>query len=1101
GVDSTDSLNNLNWSFVSGTTRYWVGNSGNWSDAANHWAASSGGTAGSANAPVAGDNVVFDANSGSGTVTIDTAGVSLGNLIDSSPNITIATSTNGIAVAGNLAVNGTLSGTAAVTVSGTSKTISGTGTISAPLTLGADYTINVNSGTLTISGVISGAYAVTKTGSGTAVFSGTNTFTGALTVSEGTISVPTVNNDSADGPLGNNAGVVTLGSSGKNVTFKYTGANVTSTKKFTMAGGSSNSFQVDTAGATLTLSGVIDGSGALCKTGSQTSMLMLGGENTFSGGVTIKAGIVAPSTSANAAGTGTITIGDTGGSASATLHVVTNLTIGNAIAVASGSSGALSIKSYAPTTFSNTITLANNISMGAGGGWGSDIECNGDINGTGTITVDSVIGSIIAINGAIGSDITGIIQNSSASQLQLSGDNSSYARGVTIKKGTVVLLTSNNAVGTGTITLGDISGSDNARLQIGPGLTIGNAVTVESGSSGTATIGPYDNSWSEVTVSGAITLSKSLTVNNAGSSPITFSGGITGTGNLTIDNKSNKAFNFTTGSIDNTGTITNQGAGTSTTTISATIGSHVTGITQNSSTSKLLLSGNNSTVGGVTISSGTLELSGTTNLNLSGNWTNSVGTAGFAANSSTVTLTGSGQKLLGSTAFYNLTKNISGGSADTLYFQSGQTQAATGALTLTGALGKILTLRSCDSSGTQTDGTQWKLQMSGTGSVTYVDVKDSDASPGKTVTATYATDSSNNLNWNISAAGVGSTVKLWKGGTSNVWALADNWKLTDGVTATTVPSATDTVYIDGSYTNAPVTTASATTTIGTLVTSGASTLTLGSGGNLTVSGDCNIYNGSTVTYTQGAAADLTVNGTLTIAGGGTLTCPYTDLTTTTQDSQGNTVAGGKGRTITAANITIDLGGSLNADGCGFGAAAGPGIGNSGGSHGGRGGDYNGSGTVGNTYGDFTNPVSLGSGSTSNSSGSKGGGAIIISSTGTVTVNGTLSANSSTANLNYSTGSGGSINITAGTLTGSGVIQANALNANTSTGAGGRISLYNVTTDTFSGTLEAKGGTNTYNNCGARGYAGTICLSNTKRSNLVIGGTGNISSLRLGSDGT
>ena len=49
--------------------KYWVGGTGNWSDTA-HWSTSSGG-AGGASVPTSDDDVFFDANSGSGTVTVD----------------------------------------------------------------------------------------------------------------------------------------------------------------------------------------------------------------------------------------------------------------------------------------------------------------------------------------------------------------------------------------------------------------------------------------------------------------------------------------------------------------------------------------------------------------------------------------------------------------------------------------------------------------------------------------------------------------------------------------------------------------------------------------------------------------------------------------------------------------------------------------------------------------------------------------------------------------------------------------------------------------------------------------------------------------------
>ena len=51
------------------SSRYWIGNSGNWFDT-HHWSLSSGGVGGSS-VPTTGDSAIFDENSGSGTVTID----------------------------------------------------------------------------------------------------------------------------------------------------------------------------------------------------------------------------------------------------------------------------------------------------------------------------------------------------------------------------------------------------------------------------------------------------------------------------------------------------------------------------------------------------------------------------------------------------------------------------------------------------------------------------------------------------------------------------------------------------------------------------------------------------------------------------------------------------------------------------------------------------------------------------------------------------------------------------------------------------------------------------------------------------------------------
>src|SRR5206468_1500237 len=84
---------------------------------------------------------------------------------------------------------------------------------------------------------------------------------GVLTVQSGILSIGTINNASSSGVLGNSANAVVLGSSGTTGTLEYTGGTGSSTKTFTMATSGTGAFQIDTAGTTLTLSGVIVGSG------------------------------------------------------------------------------------------------------------------------------------------------------------------------------------------------------------------------------------------------------------------------------------------------------------------------------------------------------------------------------------------------------------------------------------------------------------------------------------------------------------------------------------------------------------------------------------------------------------------------------------------------------------------------------------------------------------------------------------------------------------------------------------------------------------------------------------------------------------------------
>ena len=156
----------------------------------------------------------------------------------------------------------------------------------------------------------------------------------------------------------------------------------------------------------------------------------------------------------------------------------------------------------------------------------------------------------------------------------------------------------------------------------------------------------------------------------------------------------------------------------------------------------------------VTISGGTLTApSGT--FDVSGNWSLTSGT--FTPGTNTVTLDGTGQALSGATTFYNLNKTVS--TADTLTFGTGATNKTTitHALTLQGASGNLLSLRSA------TTGMQWQIDSQGTNNVSYVDVKDSDNVDAVAIGATNATDSLDNLNWVFVSTGGVITVNVTAG--------------------------------------------------------------------------------------------------------------------------------------------------------------------------------------------------------------------------------------------------------------------------------------------------------------------------------------------------
>src|SRR5207249_2982107 len=153
-------------------------------------------------------------------------------------------------------------------------------------------------------------------------------------------------------------------------------------------------------------------------------------------------------------------------------------------------------------------------------------------------------------------------------------------------------------------------------------------------------------------------------------------------------------------------------------------------------------SGTVTVVGAFNESGGTFTApSGT--MNVSGDFLHLAGT--FTHNSGTVVLNGTNQTLSGATTFNNLTKTVA--SAATLTFPSGasNTQTVVGTLTLQGASGQLLSLRS------DVPGTQWQIDPQGTRTMGYLDVQDSYNINGTHINAvgTNSVNSGNNTGWNF----------------------------------------------------------------------------------------------------------------------------------------------------------------------------------------------------------------------------------------------------------------------------------------------------------------------------------------------------------------
>lgn len=197
--------------------------------------------------------------------------------------------------------------------------------------------------------------------------------------------------------------------------------------------------------------------------------------------------------------------------------------------------------------------------------------------------------------------------------------------------------------------------------------------------------------------------------------------------------------------------------------------------------------------------------------------------------------------------------------------------------------------------------------------------------------------------------------------------------------------------------------------------------------------------------------------------------------------------GSTGLVINASgNVTIGPQAAISADGCGypFDGNRGPGTGvrgdwaGTGAGHAGLGGHGRTGYAGGSSYGSLLQPTALGSqgGDGNGGPGSAGGGAIRIITSGTLEVQGRLSASANNAGLdNAGGGSGGSIWVNAGTLKGDGVIVAQGGAGewvDGGGGSGGRIALY-YTDNQFAGAVTAYGGGGF-----ERGGAGTIYYRRT-----------------------
>ncbi|PAW66413.1 MAG: hypothetical protein B9S30_08310, partial [Verrucomicrobiia bacterium Tous-C5FEB] len=288
---------------------------------------------------------------------------------------------------------------------------------------------------------------------------------------------------------------------------------------------------------------------------------------------------------------GTLTIGDNNGVQTFTLAPSS----GSLIFDVSSGTASLNRSSAGTgaTTVSSNITLNDNLVVKLAGGTASS-----------TMTLSGIISE----SGGAKS----LTKDSGTLTLALTGSNT-FSGGVIIKNGTLESRTTTTTLGSGTATMGG-AGSTGATYLTGQSNS--NRFVINAPDSGNIVIGA-NGAGSGFTMSGGVTLNGNLTLQTnenviTGSTKAIsiLTGGVTGTGNLLLNNLGLAANVITISgtSVNHSGSITLQGTATGTTTISAPIGSNVTSVTQNSATSRLVLSGSNAYTGATNINAGTLAL-------------------------------------------------------------------------------------------------------------------------------------------------------------------------------------------------------------------------------------------------------------------------------------------------------------------------------------------------------------------------------------------------------------------------------------------------------------------------------------------------------------
>jgi autotransporter-associated beta strand protein len=501
-----------------------------------------------------------------------------------------------------------LDGTVDARISGASRTLtigagSGTNTdfagIIGQTAAGANSALSLTksgTGTQTISGQIVSTGGNVVVTAGTLVLSGNNTYTGATTVSGGTLQI---------------------GGGGT--------SGALSSSSATTIGGTLIFNRTNTVTQGTDFASTISGIGALIQNGSGS--LVLNGNNTYTGATTVNSGTLTLQGGSAISNSGAVVMANTAG---AELRVDASETIGNLSGGGSlgggiviASSQELTVSQSSGTTYSGVIS-GDGALLKAGSG---TLTLNGTNTFTGTTTVTA---SGLVLN------------NTSGNNQTLQGNIIVNGGNFSISTSNQIADTSNLTLSSGTVNLSTLAETINSINMTGGTLRrAGQILTLNTDSSFTGGIVNSTDRASRIYASGTTTFGNATFdysgTTNADNDTFRLLGNAVVQAGASVNFNAN-SINGTTGqfAMGNTMRTVDVGAGANMTINWRVVGASA-GITKNG-TGTLVLSGNNTYgTGGTIVNAGTLQLSGLGTLG-SGNFSVSGGELNLGGKSVTNTL-------------------------------------------------------------------------------------------------------------------------------------------------------------------------------------------------------------------------------------------------------------------------------------------------------------------------------------------------------------------------------------------------------------------------------------------------------------------------------